>query len=370
MGKRKRIWAAVLAGFSLMIFTGASFAGQMVTDSTGRSLALPDKVDRIICSGPGCLRLISYLGARDKVVAVDDIEIRMKKFDARPYALANPSYRDLPVFGGFRGQDDPEKILGLDPSPQVIFKTFAGLGYDPAELQAKTGIPVVVIDYGDLGRKRARLFESLVLMGQVLGKEDRARAVIEFFNREIKGLAGRTRGETEKKNCFVGGIAFKGPHGFRSTEPFYPPFEFVNAVNIAGQGLPPDKEIRHTILSKEKILMADPGVLFLDLSTFQMEEGHSGLYELKTDPVYRALTAVEQDKVYGLLPYNWYTVNFGSVLADAWYIGTVLYPDRFKDIDPGKKADEIYTFLLGTPVFDQMNNLFRQKAFTRIRVSE
>ncbi len=116
--------------------------------------------------------------------------------------------------------------------------------------------------------------------------------------------------------------------------------------------------------------MADPEILFLDLSTLQMGADHSGLSELRTDPVYSALTAVEQGRVYGLLPYNWYTRNFGSVLADAWYIGTVLYPDRFKGIDPGKKADEIYSFLVGAKVFDQMNGLFLQKAFTRIRILE
>ncbi|OQY57143.1 MAG: hypothetical protein B6245_17375 [Desulfobacteraceae bacterium 4572_88] len=27
---------------------------------------------------------------------------------------------------------------------------------------------------------------------------------------------------------------------------------------------------------------------------------------------------------------------------------------RFKDVDPEKKADEIYTFLVGKPVYDQM----------------
>ncbi len=354
----------------IFFYMGSAFAGQRVADTGGRILDLPDEVDRMICSGPGCLRLATYLGAQDKVVAVDDIEIRKKKFDARPYALAFPGYRELPVFGGFRGQDDPEKILGLDPLPQVIFKTYAGLGYDPVELQAKTEIPVVILDYGDLGRGRDRLFDSLTLMGQVLGKEDRARAVIDFFTREIEGLETRTKRGIEKKTCFVGGIAFKGPHGFQSTEPFYPPFEFVNAINIAGEGLPKGKNIRNTSFSKEKILMADPEVLFLDLSTLQMGEDHGGLFELRTDPVYRALTAVEQGRVYGLLPYNWYTRNFGSVLADTWYIGKVLYPEGFKDIDPGKKADEIYTFLLGAQVFDKMNDRFGQMAFTRIKISE
>lgn len=372
MGKIKWWMVCLLAFTGVCLGGGNAFADRTFSDARGRSLVLPDKVDRMICSGPGCLRLATYLNAQDKVVAVDNIEGRKRVFDARPYALANPGYKELPVFGGFRGQDDPEKILGLDPMPQVIFKTYPELGHDPDELQAKTDIPVVILDYGDLGRNRSKLFAAMTLMGRVLGPaaEARAKQVVGFFSREIKDLETRTRDVDHKKRCFVGGIAFKGPHGFQSTEPFYPPFQLVNAVNIAGQGLPAGREIRHAIFSKEMLLTADPEVLFLDLSTLQMGEGHGGLAELKTDPVYQALTAVDKGEVFGLLPYNWYTRNFGSVLADAWYIGTVLYPEKFSGIDPRAKADAIYTFLLGVPVFETMNKGFGRMAFTRIRLKE
>jgi iron complex transport system substrate-binding protein len=55
-------------------------------------------------------------------------------------------------------------------------------------------------------------------------------------------------------------------------------------------------------------------------------------------------------------------------MADAYYIGTVLYPDEFSDVDPEKKADEIYSFLVGEPVFNQMDNLFSNQAFKRINL--
>jgi iron complex transport system substrate-binding protein len=78
------------------------------------------------------------------------------------------------------------------------------------------------------------------------------------------------------------------------------------------------------------------------------------------------LSAVTNGKVYGLLPYNWYTQNFGSILANAWFIGKNLYPDRFMDIVPEQKADEIYSFLVAAPVFTQMNNSFRHMAFQAV----
>jgi len=363
---RQRQLILILACLFTLIFTAQAFAEKTLKDAAGRELALPDKVERIICSGPGSLRLATYLGVQNRVVAVDDIEVRQEQFDARPYALAVPAFKALPVFGGFRGHDDPEKILGLAVQPQVIFKTYASMGHDPVELQGKTGIPVVILDYGDLSRHREQFYTALRLMAQALDVPDRAEAVIKFFNREIKELAERTRTVAQPKTCFVGGIAFKGPHGFASTEPFYPPFALVNAENIASRGLPKDSQLRHSIFSKETLLTADPKVLFLDLSTLQMGEDQGGLFELKTDPVFQALTAVDEGEVYALLPYNWYTGNFGSILADAWYIGKTLYPERFRDIDPAARADEIYRFLLGVPVFNEMNALFKNMAFGRV----
>ena len=353
----------------LLVFTSSALAQDIrqITDAFGRIVDIPEKVEHIICSGSGCLRLASYLGAQDLVVGVDDVEKRNNQFDARPYAFANPQYKDLPVFGGFRGRDVPEKIISLPTLPQVIFKTYGSAGYDPAKLSQKTGIPVITLEYGDLFQNRQDFYNALTLMGQVLDRQKRAEELISFFNSQIKELERRTRHipEVRKKSCFVGGIAFKGPHGFKSTEPGYPPFEFIHAKNIARPG-PHDKKIRQSNFSKEKILIMDPEVLFLDLSTLQMGEDQGGLYELKNDPVYQNLSAVKNAAVFGALPYNSYTQNFGSILADAWFMGKILYPNQFTDIDPEAKADEIYKFLLSKPLFEQMDAAFKHMTFKQI----
>ena len=358
-----KIKPAFLWGFLFLSLSVFPANAKNIVDSTGNTVSVPDQVSRIICSGPGALRLITYFNAQELVVAVDDMETARKQFDARPYAIANPRYKKLPVFGEFRGNDDPEKILGLATPPQVIFKTYATMGYDPVELSKKTDIPVVVLGYGNLAVQRDVIYKSLRIIGQVLDRQERADALIGFFDGQIAELNRRTAAVENKKTCFVGGIAHKGPHGFLSTEPGYPPFAFVNAANIARASDVKVQNLSHSTFSKEKLLDENPQVLFLDLSTLQMGEGHGGLYELKTDPVLQALDAVANGRVYGVLPYNWYTRNFGSILADAWYVGKVLYPDRFADVDPAGKADEIYEFLLSAKVYAEMDALFRNKAF-------
>ncbi|MBI9078453.1 MAG: iron ABC transporter substrate-binding protein [Pseudodesulfovibrio sp.] len=362
-----------IAVVMVLAFALAAEAGPVVvTDAAGHKTEFPQAVNRVICSGSGCLRLLTYLQAEPLAVAVDDIESRTRKFDARPYALANPQFKEMPTFGEFRGHDNPELILTLEPQPQVIFKTYAfSMGYNPVELQDKTGIPVVALSYGDLGKLRPQLYQSMRTMGEVLGKGQRAEEVIAFFETQIKELEQRTTDipEKDRPTVFIGGVAFKGPHGYQSTEPAYPPFQFIHANNLAYDTGLSGKELRHSDVSKEKIIEWNPDYLFLDLYTLQLGDKASGLAELRTDPAYRTLSAVKEGKVYGLLPYNGYSKNYGSILANAFYIGKLLYPDRFQDVDPAAKADAIYSFLVGKPVFKTMNDIFGGLAYQPVPVN-
>jgi len=332
-----------------------------VTDSLGREVTVPVSPEKVVCSNSGCLRYLTYLGAQDTIVGVDDIEIEETIFSARPYSIANPQFKDYPLIGEFRGNDDPEKIVAA--GPDVIFKTYVESADDADELSAKTGVPVVCLNYGDLTTYRDDAYQSLRIMGTVMGKEDRAEEVISYLNGLITDLNDRTAGisEAEKTTAFIGGIAYRGPHGFQSTEPTYPPFVFVNAANVAG-----DMGTAHADVAKEKIVEWNPDVLFVDLSTLQTTP--NAITELSDDPSYQQLDAVVSGEVYGVLPYNWYTQNHGSIMADAYYVGTVLYPEQFSDIDPVTKADEIYTFLVEKPVFEEMKASFSGLPFTQLEI--
>ncbi|MBN2532100.1 MAG: iron ABC transporter substrate-binding protein [Spirochaetales bacterium] len=335
-----------------------------VKDSMNREITIPESVKRIICSGAGALRYITYMQCQDRVIAVDDIEKERQQFDARPYAFANPQFHALPLFGEFRGYDNPELIAALSPQPDLIFKTYAETGFNPEELQEKTSIPVCVLDYGDLGKNKSSFYTSLEVIGKIMKKEQRTASLKQFIDALIDDLDKRTEDIKERKTCFVGGIAYRGPHGLQSTEPGYPPFRFLNTNNAAIE--PQDSELSHMDVSKEKIVEWDPDIIFIDLATLQTDPQAHALYELQTDPAYKSLKAVVSGEIYGVLPYNSYSQNHGSTLANAYYIGKVLYPDRFTDIDPVKKADEIYEFLVGVPAFEQMNESFHYMAFKKL----
>lgn len=349
-------------------------AAREITDSLGRSIVVPDVVQRVICSGSGCLRLLTYLKGQEFVVAVDDIESRRSRFDSRPYALANPQYQNLPIFGEFRGRDNPELIITLDPQPEVIFKlvgTGRGTsGTDPDTLQEKTGIPVIALKYGNLASLKNDLYESLQIMAEVINKPSRAQAVISYFEQQMNDLKNRTQdiAKSRQPSVYLGGVAYAGPHGFQSTEPTYPPFRLLHANNLADGANSNAKEINTSAIAKEKIVDWDPDYLFLDLSSLQLGDKAGGLYELRNAPAYQMLTAVNTGNVFGLLPYNWYNQNFESILANAFYIGKLLYPQLFPDIEPATKADEIFTFFVGFPVFAQLEKTFHHFVFQQIPV--
>lgn len=360
-----------LLGFIMVAATSGvapAFGQPAITDARGEILELAEPPGHVICSGAGCLRLLVYLQAQDRVVAVDSMERREISPDPRPYALAKPGLKKHPLFGEFRGRDNPELIVALEPAPQLIFKTFAGMGTDPAELQEKTGIPVIPLKSGNLGNYRDDLYRSLRLMGAVLGKAGRAEEVIAFFEQTIRDLESRTAGLEERTgvSCYVGGIAFKGPRGFQSTEPRYPPFRLVRAGNVAFDPARDYGPLSQVRVDKEKILLWEPDFLFLDLASTVSSPGFDALKELEMDPVYRSLGAVRTGRVYGLMPYNWYGRNFGAVLANAYYVGSLLYPKRFADIDPVEKADRIFGFLVGEGVYARIDAAFGGLVFAPV----
>lgn len=348
--------------------TLAPASARTVTDSMGRVSEIPDTVERVVCSGPGCLRLLCYLEAQSLAVAVEDIEKRDSAFDARPYFLAHPEFKDLPLFGQFRGFESPERILGLPSRPQVILKANVQAGQDPDDLAAKTGIPVVVIDTGDLAGRREAFFAGLDLMARVVGRQERAAAARSFIEKALEDLRTRTAASPSVggTRCYVGGIAFRGAHGLVSTDPNYLPFLAVGAANVAAR--PGRDAAAQASVTKEQILAWDPDVLFVDLATMQLGDQAGAIHELRTDPAYRSLRAAREGRVYAVPPYVWYSQNFCTTLAACYFTGKVLAPEGFADVDPVAKADEIYTFLLGRPLFARMDALFGGLAFRPLDV--
>ena len=320
-----------------------------VTDALGRGVKVPASVSRVVAVGPGALRILVYLNATEKVVGIEEFEKRFSY--GRPYILAHPELLKLPVIGPGGPGKMPDLEALVKVHPQVIFMVFVSRQMAD-EVQEKTGIPVVVLSYGTLENFTDRaFFNSLLLAGKILGKEERAKEVIGFIESQQAYLENLTRG-LNSPTVYVGGVGFKGAHGITSTFTDYAPFTVLHLNNVASRLK--STNFGWVQVDKEWLLKANPDYIFIDEGGLKII-----LDDYRNDPdFYSSLKAVKEGHVYGVLPYNFYNTNIGIAMADAYYIGKVIYPDRFKNIDPVKKANEIFTFLVGKPVYDELAREF------------
>ncbi len=324
-----------------------------LTDMMNRTVTLDGTPERVIGVGAGSLRLLVYLNASEKVVAVDERDRKpmtagapgMPSGEDRPYLLANPGLADLPSAGRISG--DPEAIMAQ--RPDAVFVTFT-TAKDAQTLQEKSGVPVIALVTGDLGANRGAFERSLRTMGTALGREERAEEVLTYINAIIGDLRNRTADipAADRPRVYIGGVAFNGAHGFLSTDPAYAPFKLLGADNVAA-GTGPGGQV---MIDREKLIEWNPDVIFVD------EASAALIVDDLRDPVFQSLDAIENGRVYGVMPYNWYANNYDTVLADAYFIGKTLYPERFTDVDPVEKADEIYRLLDGGPAYEGMQRIF------------
>lgn len=321
-----------------------------VTDLAGREVEVPETVDRVLAIGPGALRLVVYAGGADKVVGIEDIESTPPV--SRPYILANRELLDLPVIGagGPDSAPDAERILSVEPDAIFVGQLADAAAAD--ELQNATGIPVYVISYGDLGNFDQALFDSITMVGTVMGTSERADEVVTYIQDVIADLTERTAdvADSDKPTAFIGALGFKGMHGLESTQGNYPPLAAIGANNVAGSL----DQAGSVMIDKEQLIEWDPAYIFVDRSGIGLV-----LEDVGTNrPLYEGLTAVKDGNVYSQIPFNNYWTNVELALADGYYAGTVLFPEQFSDIDPAAKADEISEAIVGTPVYDQIVEIY------------
>ena len=309
---------------------------RVITDSMDRNVEIPYSVERIVCVGVGALRYTCYVGGADRVVGVEDYET--KPGMSRLYNYVNfDLFQNLPVTGT-NGEPFVEEIINVDPQV-IVMSSYAS--QDPDELSQKTGIPVVVVPGSDTTLDE-KAYVTIRILGELYQLEDRAKDLTAYLKSVQKDLDDRTASiaEDAKPTCYVGGVSFKGHHGFEGTEAYYGPFELIHAKNLANT----TGQTGAFNIDVEQVLSWDPEIIFLDFNGMNLiNEDYAAHPEF-----YNALTAVQEGKVYSQISFRSSASNLETALADAYYAACVMYPQQFQDIDPVEKAGEIFTKLLGS----------------------
>lgn len=320
---------------------------RIIIDAAGREVTIPETVTSVAPLG-NALRMMCYSEAVDLVVGVEVGEL--DEILLKAYSYVNHEYLStLPVIGtggsnGFTAYE--EELINLNPD--VIICSYPV--EDAENLQTKTGIPVIVINSGNLFQEDYN--ESLRIIGDVCHKEERVQELISYIEDTIVDLDNRTADfpEEDKPSVYVGALSYKGGHGIEGTYANFPPLTAIHAKDILSDEYTTIKALN---VEKELILVEDPDILFLDPANLQLVN-----QDFAANPsFYESLQAYNKQEIYTIIGYNYYHTNVEIAIADAYFAGTVLYPEAFSDIDPEEKATEIFSFFLGSDTYYQdLNN--------------
>ena len=330
--------------FIFSIFTSYSSAGNVnIVDTAGRYVNVPSNPQRIICLGPGALRLIIYMGCADKVVGLENYETKNSKWHS--YWKTQLKLEKLPIIGpgGHKSKDtlpNLDKITNL--KPDLIIASFI----QPKianKISYKTGIPVLMVSYGVLGTIDITMYNSLVQLGKVFNKQKRAQSIIDFINDQRTELAKQAKMSKyyDKSTVYAGGIKVNDSIKISNSTPEFIPFKWLNTENVI------IKKTKENYNAKEELQTCNPDYIFIINGKSKTIKNDFA----KNKKDYLSLNAFKNGNVYNIYPFKRYVTNIGTALLDAYCIGKILYPDTFADVELNKIADEIYKFLLDKPIY-------------------
>lgn len=330
-----------------------------VTDMIGRELIVtPGSYTRVVCIGAGALRMYSYIGDVSLLCGVEDIdnltlEERPKMFDsvARPYVLAyGDVFSTLPScgVGGPNAQAaEAEKILSCNPD--IVISEYEDVEKEDA-LQEQLGVPVVTLKSGPNGVFDDAFSQSMTLLGQIFGEEEKAEALVSFIAAETAEISERTASiaDEDKPAVYVCGLGNWGTTNHLMTSQTYASFEVANIRNVVtdlgANGVQPIEEEKFVALG------ADMDIIVMDAAAVK---NIKPLYQ--EDPtMFDSCKAWQTGEVYLEMAYNAYYTNYEIALINTWFIAKSVYPDLFADVDITAKTNEITSALLGKELADEI----------------
>lgn len=316
-----------LRAFFILVALLVSFLpaeARTITDAAGRTVEIPDKVERVLAAGPPASVLV-YVLAPEKLASW----VREPKMEEKAFLL--PSVEALPVFGQLTGKGGTANIEAvLVAKPDIIIDvgtvnpTYASLA---DKVQAHTGIPYVLID-GAFAKSGAMLRN----IGVMLGAEARAETLAAYADEKLaaleKGLSGIPEGK--RPSVYYG----RGAEGLETGLAGSINMELLEAVGARNVAAAAGKG-GLTQVSLEQVLSWKPDVILAASPKFAKA--------VKNDPLWAGLEAVKAGRIHAApnLPFGWIDAPPGinRLIGVAWLEHT-LYPEVF----PAMLDVEVRTF--------------------------
>jgi iron complex transport system substrate-binding protein len=284
-----------------------------VTDSAGRSVPVPARVERVFPAGPPAAVML-YTLAPDLLLGWP----RANRPQECAYML--PDICARPELGRITGRGKTaslETVLALKPDLILDIgstnETFASLA---ARVQDQTGIPYVLLD----GRFVA-LTTAYQKLGQLIGRQAAAEDLASYTHRTLTAITERIADVTAEQRPRV--YYARGPRGLVTG---LGGSINVETIELLGRNVAGDTRGGLANVSIEQALLWNPDVII----TIDLEFANA----VRSDPSWASVKAVRDNRVHlsPKMPFGW--VDFPpsvNRLIGLWWLAKILYPKRFPE---------------------------------------
>jgi iron complex transport system substrate-binding protein len=304
---------ALIAGLSAVMLAPRRARAATVTDSAGRAVPVPARVERVFPAGPPAA-IFLYTLAPELLLGWP----RANRPEEREFLL--PDVGGRPEVGRITGRGNTanlEVVLALKPDLILdvgsVNPTYVSLA---DRVQQQTGIPYALLD----GR-----FDGIPLgyrtLGALIGQREQGEAYARSAEDTITTITQRVAAIPTQRRPRV--YYARGPRGLETGLGGSINVETIELIaqNVAGGthgGL--------ANVSIEQVLLWNPDVIITIDRDFAANVGN--------DPAWAPVAAVRARRVHlsPKLPFGW--VDFPPTvnrLIGLWWLGKILYPDLFPE---------------------------------------
>ena len=251
----------------------AATDGVTITDMTGREITIDEPVTRVVALSAADCEFLYAIGAGDALVGRGE------------YCDYPTEVLDLPAVQS--GMDtNIEQIIELEPQV-LLMSTMAQTEEQVAALE-EAGIKVVVSDAQDI----EGVYTALDMLGQLMGKEDEAAAVIDEMKSTFENIQAEADGSEEKTVYFEVSPLEYGLWAAGSGTFMDEIATMVGLKNCFG-----DVE-GWAEISEEQVIERDPD--FIVTITMYFGEGPTPEEEIMSRPGWQDITAVKNGAILNL----------------------------------------------------------------------
>ncbi|SFH74854.1 ABC transporter substrate-binding protein [Planctomicrobium piriforme] len=333
-------------------------AFRQLTDLAGRSVTLPENINRfVLMRGLALYDLAALLGDQlDEKLVGWDSSLQSSDRDAYDKFVARfPGLKQIPLLGdSLRDGVSAEAVLALQPDVVIAGTYMVGQTKCLEQLE-QAGVPVLYLNSDDPFRDPQK---SLLLLGKVFQQEPRAREIVDWVDREFAVVQERMSGLDGPIPSIYVEAGTSGAGRYGNTFGSNLQGQRVNWGSILSQlrcqNVAKDVSGAYGmgVIQPEFLLTSNPSVIVITGACWtahpeslrlgydaRPEPALETLRQYENRPGWSELDAIQNGRLYGL---NTRLGSHVTAFAAVQQLTKWLYPREFSDLNPQQRLQEFH----------------------------